>query len=166
MRSGLTGITIGVLVLAAACGDSDERLTKAEYIEQANTICGVANTQFELSFEQFYASNFDDTGPTVSEDKMFAEMSKVFDDLAPVAEAQLADLRALAAPSADEATLLVLYEDFEATFDDMRETIAAAAVGDSTARAEIEHSDEDPFADVNRRAREYGLAVCGDPGEA
>jgi hypothetical protein len=37
-----------------------------------------------------------------------------------------------------------------------------AAGGDDTET--LDSATEDPFADVNRRAREYGFTVCGEEG--
>jgi hypothetical protein len=37
----------------------------------------------------------------------------------------------------------------------------AAADGDEAALAALD-TEEDPFDDIDRRAREYGLTVCGE----
>jgi len=40
-------------------------------------------------------------------------------------------------------------------------TADAAADGDEAARERMDDETEDPMDDVNRRARAYGLTVCG-----
>ncbi len=78
----------------------------------------------------------------------------------PIMEAQVSDLRKLAPPEEDKETLGVLLDDVEAVVEEAGQLAEAAATGDQAAIDRIE-GDEDPFADVNRRALAYGLNECG-----
>ena len=40
--------------------------------------------------------------------------------------------------------------------------IDAAAAGDEAARDQLDSQTEDPFTEVNRQAREYGMTACGE----
>ena len=57
-----------------------------------------------------------------------------------------------------------LLEDQEAAIAEFAGLMKAAAGGDDAALDALESSHEDPFDDINRRAREYGLTVCGEEG--
>ena len=54
-----------------------------------------------------------------------------------------------------------LLADQQAALDKFQSDIAAAATGDQAALAALD-TEEDPFEDIDRRAREYGLTVCGE----
>ena len=57
--------------------------------------------------------------------------------------------------------MAALYDDVEAVLDEINQLADDAAAGDPAAIERIT-SDEDPFDEVNRRAIEYGLTVCGE----
>jgi hypothetical protein len=71
------------------------------------------------------------------------------------------DIRELAEPDEDHELIETLFDDLDAAVDCFVETAAAAAEGDQAAMQVMEN-DEDPFEDLNRRARDYGLTVCGE----
>ena len=151
--SGFLAILVAVGLVAGACGDGDEALSKAEYVEQANAICAASNAQEELIFEEVTADLPDEpTSQQVAE-----AVVEIGTRMTPIIEAQLDDLRALRAPEGDEDTLAVFFDDVEAAQEEFIQLAEDAAAGDEAAfRA------EDPFADVNRRAIQYGLTVCGE----
>ena len=53
-------------------------------------------------------------------------------------------------------------DDHEVALAESAELVEAAAGGDEAAMATLE--SDDPVADVERRVREYGMAVCGAGG--
>ena len=146
--------TVGLV--AGACG-SDKALTKAEYIEQGNAICANSNAQIDLVFEEVFADFPDEPAQQ--------QLSEVIGELAagfiPLMEAQLTDLRALPPPKEDKETLGVLLDDLETVLEEINQLAEDAAAGDQAALDRLD-SEEDPFADVNRRAIQYGLTVCGE----
>ena len=72
---------------------------------------------------------------------------------------------ALSKPETADAEIVgSLLDDMEATVDEFTSITRAAADGDAGARELIDDSDDDPMAEVNQRAREYGLTVCGAAG--
>ncbi len=144
-RFGVLGPLLAFALVGAACG-GDEALSKDEYIAQGNAICEDANAQVEPGdfIDQFTAA----------------------------VEGQLADLRDLAAPEGDENLLAALYDDVEAVLDEINQLADAAAGGDPAAIERLT-SDEDPsrgslavalmaFDELDKRAIEHGLTVCGE----
>ncbi len=151
--SGFLAVLVAVGLVAGACGNGDEALSKADYVEQANVICAASNAQAELIFEEVTADLPDEPTPQqVSE-----AVVEIATRMTPIIEAQLDDLRALRAPEGDEDTLAVLFDDVEAAQEEFIQLTEDAAAGDQAAFRE-----EDPFADVNQRAIQYGLTVCGE----
>ncbi len=151
-RSGMSGLVVAIALVAGACGDDAEALTKEEYIEQANAICAASNAQAELIFEEVTADLPDEPTPQ----QVAEAVVEIGTRSTPIIEAQLDDLRALRAPEGDEDTLAALFDDVEAAQEEFIQLAEDAAAGDQAAFRE-----EDPFADVDQRAIQYGLTVCG-----
>lgn len=150
-------------VVAAACGNGEEALPKEQYVVEANAICQEANTKIEPVFERS-STDFPEDFPDDPTPEQFGEFAEAFgglvDELTPIFEAMLADLRALPAPEGDQETLAALLGDFEEVLDEINRSVDAAVAGDPDA-IEVMFSDDDPFAEVNQRAIAYGLTVCG-----
>jgi hypothetical protein len=138
------------LVLFAGCGESGgDRLTKEEWIAQADAICAD------------YESRLDD----LAEPRDIADVVRLADEAKPIAAEGVAELRELKAPEELEpavAPWLELNEANVAAIDDLRE---AAEAGD---RAETEAIAEES-AENERRADELaeriGLANCAAEDE-
>ena len=154
--SGPLAILVALGLVAGACGGS-EALTKAEYIEQGNAICAASNAQIELVFEGVFTDFPDEPSPQ----QLYEAFGEIAAGFIPIMEAQLSDLRELAPPKDDKETLGVLLDDVETVVEEAGQLAEDAAAGDQAAIDRIDSSD-DPFADVNRRAQEYGLTVCGE----
>jgi hypothetical protein len=157
-------------VLAAGCGDdSAEALSKDDYVAQANAICAVTSEVVNAEFENFFATEFSDLGPETPEQAqtVFDAMNTMFDDvITPQIEDQLSELRELAAPEEDAKALADLYDDFEGAIAEYNTTLDDAVGGDETAMEAIGGgSAETVYADVDQRARDYGLSVCGEEDE-
>ena len=91
----------------------------------------------------------------------------LFDEVVtPGLNEQTAERRALAAPQGDADVLVALYDDVDRAFEEYNTTLDNAVAGDLNAIESISSgSAEGVFNDVNERARDYGLTVCGDEDE-
>ena len=165
--AAVLGLLLAFALTVAACG-GDEALSKDEYIAQSNAICKDTNTQFQAVFEDSVADLPDEFTP-----EEFAEVlvNGLLDQFTAAQEEQLADLRALAAPEGDEDLLASLYDEFETVLGEISQVADSAAAGDAAAIEQLTAS-QDPghgglpvvsaaFDDVDVRAIEYGLTVCG-----
>jgi hypothetical protein len=161
------GLLLAFALVVAACG-GDEALSKDEYIAQGNAICEDTNAQLEAIISESVAELPDEFTPDE-----FAEVlvGDFVDHFTAAIEGQLADLRDLAAPEGDENLLASFYDEVEAVLGAINQLADAAAAGDPAAIEQLT-SDEDPghgglpvvamaFDDVDMRAIEYGLTVCG-----
>ena len=166
-RFGILGPLLAFALVGAACG-GNEALSKDEYIAQANAICEDANSQIEAIAAEFFADVPEE--PTPAE---FAELpvGDYVDQYTAVIEAQLADLRDLAAPEGDEDLLAALYDDVEAMLRAVNGLVAEAEAGDPAAIERLTSPEElthgrpraasTAFDEVDARATEYGLTACG-----
>lgn len=153
-------MTFGVAsLLISSCGADDDPLTKAEFLEQANAICHQSNEELEPIFEQIYADL--DAGHPESGGAVFERWDHAMEQVRPIVDEQLDDIRALGFPTGDREFLETLLGDQEREFDRFATMVDEAAAGSAAAR-EAMSVEEDPFADIDRRAREYGLTVCGE----
>jgi len=153
-------LALGIVgVLLASSGDDREALSKPEFIEQANAICQVASDEAEPLFDDAFLA-FED----LDEDEIFVRFADTVSQIDPIWKQMTADIRALAEPDEDQDLIETLMDDFDAVVDDIMETTPAAADGDQAAMQALDDDNEDPFDDLNRRAREYGLTVCGEDG--
>ena len=166
VRAKMIAAAVGAVValVVVACGDPDDALTKDEFIAQADAICAAATAELDEMSEPVWASleGLDDDDPA-SEEVIYAAFVELMDQGAPILREQLADLRDLNPPRQDRELIETLIDDQEAAIDYFVEIVEGAANGDPAAR-EAMNSDEDPFDDVDRRARAYGLLVCGSDG--
>lgn len=146
-------ILVAVGLVAGACGGGEERLTKAEFIEQGNAICKTSSAQLDPIFAEAFAT---------TQQQLAEALVEVLVRGTPIFETQIADLRALAAPKEDEDTLAALFDDLEAAWQEGTQMAENAATGDQAATDRLESEEFDPFTDVNRRATQYGLTACGE----
>jgi hypothetical protein len=153
-------LTAGLLI--ASCGADSDPLSKAEFIEQADSICQSTIDQVDPIFEEVYAGLEDvDSDDPDNQLLIFVRFDEVMDEVLPIMEEQLDDIRALEPPSEDEELLDTLIDDQGAALTEFAALMEAAAGGDEVALATLD-TEEDPFEDIDRRARDYGLAVCGE----
>jgi hypothetical protein len=156
-------VTAGLLF--AACGGDAEALSKPEFIAQANAICQASNDAAEPFFEDIYTDlpdeDFDDPANGFV---IFVRWDEALDSVKPIFDKQLDDIRALEPPAEDKQLIDTLIADQQTALDNFQRDIAAAATGDQAALAALD-TEEDPFDDIDRRAREYGLTVCGEADE-
>ena len=159
----ITALAAGAGLLFAACGDDTEALSKPDFVTQANAICQQSNHQLDQIFETIYADTDDvDWEDPANELLLFVRWDEAMLEVAPIVDQQLDDIRALAPPAGDEELIGALLDDQEAAVAEFATLMEAAADGDQAALEALDSSNEDPFDDINRRAREYGLTVCGE----
>jgi hypothetical protein len=157
----ITALAAGAGLLIAACGDDTEALSKPEFIVQANAICQTTNDRLEPIFETVWADTDEiDWDDPVNELVLFARWDEAMQQVVPIVDQELADIRALAPPEGDAELIDTLLDDQEAAVAEFAGLMEAAAGGDEAAMAALD--GEDPFDDIDRRAREYGLIVCGE----
>jgi len=137
-------LTASLVLLGAACGDDEERLTSEEFEAQGNEICEEGNERLEKLFTEEFGEA--DEAPPADEVEAFID-----DEVVPSIEQQIDDLRELNPPEDIE-------EEYEELLDEAEE--AAEEIGDLS--AEDLFAGEDPFEDVNRRAEELGLTACAE----
>jgi hypothetical protein len=159
-RTVLTATAITAGLLSAGCGDEEEPLTKAEFIEQADAICAATNEEIEPVFDAIWAGyeDVDQEDPAVHED-IFRRWSDGMDDLAPIVAAQLDDIDDLPPPAADQDFVDEVLAAQRADLEEFVEIVHSAADGDESARQAMETAD--PFVETDRQLQAYGLEVCG-----
>lgn len=150
-------------VVIAACGSDDRTpLSRAEFIDQANAICRASNDEAEPIFDEIWIGIGE--GDPAADVEVFDRWADAMKELGPIFHQQLDDIRELAAPTGDQQFIATLLDDQDAAITEFVRIADAAAAGDENAR-EVMGSDDDLFADIDRRAREYGLTVCGGSEE-
>jgi hypothetical protein len=137
-------------VIAAGCGssgDSTSSLTKAEFIKQGDAICKKGNKEIEEGFESFAKQNDipQNQEPSKAEGKELVETV-----LVPSVSSQSEELRALAAPSGDEAEITAMLDSLDEGLEEAEEDPEA-----------LFGAKSDPFGPANQKAAQYGLKVCG-----
>lgn len=157
----LTGAVAAGLVFAS-CGVQSEPLSKAEFIEQANAICQSTNDRVEPLFEEVY-NNLEDVDWDDPDNKLllFVRFDEAMDEVLPIMNEQLDSIGALEPPAEDGELIDELIADQDAALTEFAVLMDAAADGDEAALAALD-SEEDPFEEIDRRARDYGLIVCGE----
>ena len=147
-------------LLVAACGNDVEALSKPDFIEQANAICEASFAEVGPLIEAVYADFDEEFDPTEAiEELFFVRWAEAMAEAGPIFGRQLDDVRALEPPAQDKDLIETLIDDQEAALTEFTRMVDAAAAGDEAARARMD--EEDLFANVNQRVREYGLTVCG-----
>lgn len=156
----ITAVAAGLL--AASCADDAEALSKQQFVEQANAICAASNERIDPLFERVYADLDDvDLNDPDSRFVIFRRFDEAMDEVLPIIEQQLDDIGVLQPPAEDEELIDTLLADQEAAIAEFAGLMEAAADGDAVALAALE-TDEDPFDEIDRRARDYGLDACGE----
>jgi hypothetical protein len=137
----------GILALAACGGNGDgERLSQEEWIAEADAICAQANEDVEALEE-----------PTALD-----EIAAFTEEASGISRDALADLRALQPPEDDETTVDEMLDLVERQIEIGEQIGEAAEEGDQDEVERLAAEAEPIEADANAKAREFGLAECGD----
>jgi hypothetical protein len=162
----MIAVAIAGGLLLAACGDDTAALSKEDFVAQADAICAANNDEldpiFTAAYEDLEGLDMDDPA---NQQEVAVRFAEAMDQAEPLMRQQVEDLRALAPPESDGELIDTMLDDLDAGVTAFVTTIDEAAAGDEAALAKLADDSEDPLADVNLQAREYGLTICGDPGE-
>jgi protein-tyrosine-phosphatase len=155
MRRRVTLIAVAaVCVLAAACGSDDngsgataesQRLTKEEYIAQADAICQEADAKIDA----------------VPEPQSTEELAEYGEQVVEVGQEQLDRLRALRPPQADETTINEAYDLIEQQLAIANDLVDAAREGELEQVQELLAQGEQLNDQADQIAADYGLTECG-----
>ncbi len=123
-----------------ACSDSSST-TRAAFVSKADAVCKKFNDES------------DKVTATLTADSTEEEFVKlVKEQLVPLFKKQLAEIRGLGFPKADEAELNRLMNES----DKLADQISADPI-------KFANLETDPFADINSALASYGMTECGDP---
>jgi hypothetical protein len=150
MSKGLIALFAGVLLVAlvAGCGSSgsDDSLTKAEFIKQADAICTKGEKSIEDGAEKFAEENDVNT-----EKPTKAQQEEVIQQVvAPEIRQQAEEIGDLGAPSGEEDKVEAIVTSVEEGADELESKPAQLIEG------------KNPLAAGSKLAKEYGLKVCGE----
>lgn len=146
-RSGALAAAVAVAVVAAACGGGGgERLTKEEYVAQADAICAKANEQ-------------EDALGDVPSDP--AGLAGYLEQEKAIGEEQVTSLRALEPPEELQAQVEQAYDLLDQVLAKLDEAIAAAKAGDIEQLTAIGAEAQRLATQADQIAQEIGLTVCG-----
>lgn len=143
-RSLLTAVAVLAVVSLGACGEDNSetkeapRLTKPQFIAKASAICARTNNQLEHAGQKL--------APETTE----AEF--VRDSVAPIFRSAIDQIASLRPPAADE-------QKAQAIVDAGRRGLARLEADPESLKAPP-GSAKDPFRELGRRARAYGVR-CG-----
>jgi hypothetical protein len=147
-------LATAVLVVAAACGGNGEgggeaaeaeRLTKEEYIAQADAVCQEAENRFD----------------ELGDAQTIEEAAALGEEAVTIGEDQLEQLRAVRPPAEDEATIEEAYDLLEQQLAVARDLVEALREEDQAAAQELIAEGERLNEEADAIAAEYGLQVCG-----
>ena len=138
-------VTTLALVATGCIGgdDDDEGVTKEDFIEQADAVCAD------------YGAQIEEAGEGLGQDATMDDVVALFNDEAiPLFREQVEELRALELPEADEDDLEELWDELESAIDETEQTV-------NEDPESLLSEDEDPFAEADAFAQEYGFQQCG-----
>ena len=142
--------TVGAAAAVAACGgDDDKGLSKAEFVKRANAICAQANARGE----QLARTAFRNPARPRPE-----ELQAVLREAVTVNRKVISDVRALKPPEADK-------ERVNAMLAAADRSTTAYEQASRTPQASVEmfrraNTPQDPAAEADRLAGQYGLSEC------
>lgn len=139
-------VTLAVCVGLAACGS--ESLTRDEYIKQADAIC----------------KDFDAKQKELPAPASIADFEELTDKAKPLIEEQVSQLRDLDAPEEIEKQTEEAYDLLDRQVPKLDELKQAAKENDTEEIQKVAESAGKLSTQVNAKAREIGLKVCGSGG--
>jgi hypothetical protein len=125
-------------------GEGGGTLTRAQFIEQADSACSTRDTMIQAELQPFLADDPRAIARPAVAQKMVNQV------IAPELEAELTDIRLLEQPAKDNDELEVFLTAF-------KEVIARGRANPLTITA-----GPKPFAVPERVGRSYGFNVCGE----
>jgi hypothetical protein len=158
MRSSVVGwlALLSILaagLLAAGCGSSKTTtttattaaLTKAEFLKKGNAICKKGNQQIGNVAQQTFSRK---KKPSRAQQIKFTTQTVI-----PSVQSQINQIRALGAPSGDQAKVNAIVTGAQSALDKAKKNPAL-----------LTSNGPGPFKKTNQLATSYGLTVCGSAG--
>ena len=138
----LTAVAIAAVVpiAAAGCGGEDH-LSKSEFLSQGNAVCAKGNKEIDAEATKVFSES---KPPSEAEFQKFAN-----DTLTPNIQGQIDGVDDLSPPADDEDQVNAIVDSAQAALDKVK--------ADPTI---LENDKNDPFADANKKAKDYGLTAC------
>ena len=124
-----------------ATGATDIPPERAELIEEADAICAEGDEEIDAEAQETFANG----EPSAAEQEAFVEETVV-----PSIQEQLDGLSELEPPEADAEEFQSIIDNAQSALDELEENPDVLGSG-----------EDDPFADVNEQAKEFGLTKCG-----
>jgi len=150
-------LTVGLV--AAGCGSSNSSsststaaaLTKAEFLKKGNAICNKGNQQInKVAHQTFTKKKYPNGPPPKSVQTKFVTGTVI-----PSVQSQIDGIKALGAPTGDEAQVAAIVDSAQSALD--------KAKADPTTLLQ-NNPKNDPFAKANQLTKAYGLTACGGGG--
>jgi hypothetical protein len=156
-----TTLALAAGSIAAGCGGGDDTttvsgasgatgaqgapLTKDAFLAKGNAICKKGNQELNQAGKQFFQSLglSKNEQPSSDQIQQFATQTVI-----PKVEAQIDGIDALPAPSGDEAQVQALVDAARQDLDKIKQDPS------------LLEGNNDPFADANKLAKQYGLDEC------
>ncbi len=134
---------------SGATGAQGAPLTKDAFLAKANEICKQGNQSINQAGQQFFKSLglSQNQQPTSDQIQQFANQTAI-----PNIEAQITAIEALPAPSGDEDQVNAITDSAQQALDKLKADPSLLAG----------NSSNDPFADVDKLAKQYGLDECAN----
>jgi hypothetical protein len=145
-------VSVAIGVLTGGCGGSDggssTGLSKAQFVKQANAICGSSRTNILKELGLYLQKH---KNSKESEDEIFTDAVQAI--YVPEVEEELTKLRALHPPEADKATIAAMINGQQKALD---------AIGKQKSIHEGRFGVEVFFDRAGQVAREYGISQCAN----
>jgi hypothetical protein len=149
MRRTAAVLLSALALLAGACGGDEKRLSEAEFLKQGNAICKAGNDKIDAAAAKEFPNQ--NERPDLAKFKTFAN-----ETLIPSVRQQIDDLDDLKPPKD-------LQDDMDQLLSDARDALDKVKEEVNNDTAAFLDNESDPFADVNKKATDIGLTVCGEP---
>jgi hypothetical protein len=146
-----------ISMIVVGCGSSDDstdstasssNLSKAEFIKQGNAICAKGEKEIEEGFEEFAKENNLPENKRPSQAQLAEAIEEV---VLPAVKDQVESIRDLGLPKEGGKEADEVLESAEKAIEEGEEDPAVLA-----------SEKDDPFAEANKMARDFGLTKCGE----
>jgi hypothetical protein len=136
---------LAIAVAAAGCGGSESApLTKAEFIEQGNSVCKQGKKEMAAALKGVSKGSAQGSGKSSGE----AELERVVTEVAlPPVQGMTEELGDLSPPEKDQKQIAAIVAAFEEGLKKSKADPSSALTGT-------------PFTSANERAEAYGLTEC------
>ncbi len=147
-----TTLALAAGSVAAGCGGGGDStttqqaaLSRSAFVAKANEICKKGNQDLQQAGQKFFKS-LDLSGsqqPTAAQVQQFATQTAI-----PNIQAQITGVEALPAPAGDEEQVKAITDSAQQAVDKLKQDPS------------LLQSNNDPFAEANKLAKQYGLDEC------